>query len=85
VPVFEHSGVLVRLPDWWKRRPRPRVSVTIGSKRQKKFDSTAMLDFQVQLALGDEPSHRGRYMILQASQLLSKCRSVSVWQNNRPR
>ena len=54
MPVFEHSGVLVRLPDWWKRRPRPRVSVTIGSKRQKKFDSTAMLDFQVQLALGDE-------------------------------
>jgi non-specific serine/threonine protein kinase len=54
VPVFEESGVLVRLPDWWKKRPRPRVSVTIGSKRQKKFDSTAMLDFQVQLALGDE-------------------------------
>ena len=54
VPVFEQSGVLVRLPDWWKRRPRPRVSVTIGSNRQKKFDSTAMLDFQVQFALGDE-------------------------------
>ncbi|MBU4399968.1 MAG: DEAD/DEAH box helicase, partial [Planctomycetes bacterium] len=54
VPVFEQSGVLVRLPDWWKKRPRPRVSVTIGSKRQKKFDSTAMLDFRVQLALGDE-------------------------------
>ena len=24
VPVLEESGVLVRLPDWWKKRPRPR-------------------------------------------------------------
>ncbi len=54
VPVFEESGVLVRLPDWWKKRPRPRVGVTIGSKRQKKFDTQGMLDFNVQLALGDQ-------------------------------
>ena len=54
VPVFEESGILVRLPDWWKKRPRPRVSVTIGQKRQKNFDSQGMLDFQVHLALGDQ-------------------------------
>ena len=54
VPVFEESGVLVRLPDWWKKRSRPRVSVTIGEKRQKKFDADAMLDFSVHLALGDQ-------------------------------
>jgi len=54
VPVFEESGVLVRLPDWWKKRPRPRVSVTIGSVQKSKFDASAMLDFQVRPALGDE-------------------------------
>ncbi len=54
VPVFEQSGVLVRLPDWWKKRARPRVGVTIGDKRQKKFDAQGMLDFQVHLALGDQ-------------------------------
>jgi len=54
VPVFEESGVLVRLPDWWKKRPRPRVTVKIGDQRQKKFDARAMLDFKVQLALGDQ-------------------------------
>ncbi len=54
VPVFEESGVLVRLPDWWKKRPRPRVGITIGQQRQKKFDANAMLDFKVQLALGDQ-------------------------------
>ncbi len=54
VPLFEQSGVLVRLPDWWKKRPRPRVGVTIGDKRQKKFDANSLLDFKVQLALGDQ-------------------------------
>ena len=54
VPVFEESGVLVRLPDWWKKRPRPRVGVTIGDTRQKTFNADAMLDFKVELALGDE-------------------------------
>jgi non-specific serine/threonine protein kinase len=54
VPVFEQSGVLVRLPDWWKKRPRPRVGVSIGDQRRKKFDAEAMLDFTVHLALGDE-------------------------------
>jgi hypothetical protein len=54
VPRFEESGVLVRLPDWWKKRPRPRVGVTIGDAKQKKFDAKAMLDFKVQLALGGQ-------------------------------
>ena len=36
VPVFEESGVLVRLPDWWKKRPRPRVGMTIGNATRKR-------------------------------------------------
>lgn len=54
VPAFEESGILVRLPDWWKKRPRPRVGVTIGDVKRKQFDAQGMLDFNVQLALGDE-------------------------------
>jgi len=54
VPVFEKSGVLVRLPDWWRKRPRPRVGISIGEKRQKKFDTKGMLDFKIRLALGDQ-------------------------------
>jgi len=54
VPQLEASGLLVRLPDWWRKRPRPRVSVTIGEKRQSRFGTDAMLDFKVDLALGDQ-------------------------------
>jgi len=54
VPALEESGLTVRLPDWWRRRPRPRVAVTIGDKRPSMLGLKAMLDFSVQVALGDE-------------------------------
>ncbi len=28
VPELEESGLSVRLPNWWRKRPRPQVSVT---------------------------------------------------------
>ncbi len=51
VPSLEASGILVRFPDWWRKRPRPRVSVTIGEKKKGRFGADAMLDFKVELAL----------------------------------
>ncbi|MCX7048686.1 MAG: DEAD/DEAH box helicase [Candidatus Sumerlaeota bacterium] len=53
VSAMEESGLTVRLPDWWRRRPRPQVSVTIGSKKPSMLGLEAMLDFNVQVALGD--------------------------------
>jgi SNF2 family DNA or RNA helicase len=67
VPLFEDSGVLVRLPDWWKKRPRPRVGVTIGDTRQNKFNIGSMLDFKVQLALGDEQLSEDEWRQLMAA------------------
>jgi SNF2 Helicase protein len=55
VPALEESGVSVRLPNWWKKRPRPQVSVKIGTQTPAMFGVDAMLDFDVQMALGDEP------------------------------
>ena len=54
VPTFEDSGVLVRLPDWWRKRRRPRVAVSIGSRRTSGLAAGGLLDFEVSLALGDE-------------------------------
>ncbi len=55
VPELEESGLSVRLPDWWRKRPRPRVAVTIGDERSTTLGAGSMLDFDVQVALGDEP------------------------------
>jgi len=54
VSLFEECGILVRIPDWWRKRPRPRVAVTIGEKVASRFGAEALLDFSVDLALGDE-------------------------------
>ena len=35
IPVFEKSGLVVRVPDWWKanRPPRPVVNVKIDARK----------------------------------------------------
>jgi len=56
VPDLEASGLLVRLPDWWKkRRPRPRVKVAIGNNKGDGLGARALLDFRVQLTLDGAP------------------------------
>ena len=52
VPVFEESGLLVRLPDWWKKKNRrPQVSITIGEKKQSSLGINALLDFSLAVTL----------------------------------
>ena len=53
VPLLEESGLLVRLPDWWRKRPRPRVAITIGEKKQNRLGLDAMLDFKAEMVLGE--------------------------------
>ncbi len=52
--LYEQCGVVVRLPDWWKKRSRPRVGVTIGGSKKKDFNTDSLLDFKLDIALGDE-------------------------------
>jgi non-specific serine/threonine protein kinase len=53
IPVFEESGVVVRVPDWWaaKRPPRPQVEVTVGSRAPAGVGTDAILDFDVRVTL----------------------------------
>ena len=50
---LEESGLSVRLPNWWRQRPRPMVSVTLGARAPATLGAGAMLDFNVRIALGD--------------------------------
>ena len=54
IPQIDESGVSVRLPDWWKKRPRPKVQVTIGDNKQKALGKDALLDFNINIALNGE-------------------------------
>ena len=53
VADLEESGLSVRLPNWWQKRPRPRVAVSIGNQTVSTLGVDAMLDFDAQVALGD--------------------------------
>ena len=53
VPALEESGLTVKLPNWWKKRPRPRVAVTIGEQKGR-VGAEALLDFHMDVALGEE-------------------------------
>ncbi|MGK5093204.1 DEAD/DEAH box helicase [Deltaproteobacteria bacterium TL4] len=55
LPVFEASGIINKLPNWWKKRPRPQVSATIGTKSPgSAINASSLLNFRVQVALGEE-------------------------------
>ena len=55
VPELERSGLSVRVPNWWRKRTRPQVAVTIGTQTPARVGADAVLDFKVQVALGDSP------------------------------
>jgi hypothetical protein len=53
IPELEESGLIVRVPDWWKatRPPRPVVSVKVGEGAKSKLGIDALLDFSVGVTL----------------------------------
>lgn len=57
IPLFEESGVIVRIPDWWKsgRPPRPQVSVRVGERGPKLLGKDGLLDFNAAITLEGEP------------------------------
>ena len=54
IPLYEQCGVIARLPDWWKSRRRPQIGVTVGESRKPRLGTDSLLDFNVEIALGDE-------------------------------
>ena len=55
IPLFEASGIVVRIPDWWKpsQPTRPQVQVNIG-QRAAGLGLGAMLDFNMSISLGED-------------------------------
>ncbi|MDB6172932.1 MAG: ATP-dependent helicase [Chthoniobacteraceae bacterium] len=70
IPAFEESGLLVRVPDWWKsgRPPRPQVKVRIGEKRKSSLGLDAIMDFSVGVALDGEELSEKEWDQIMASQ-----------------
>lgn len=55
-PKLEAAGIVVRMPGSWKagRPPRPKISASVGHGVLSLLGKDALLDFQVNLTLGEE-------------------------------
>lgn len=54
IPLYEDCGLLSLLPNWWKKRSRPRVSVSLDQKRGSGLGAKSLLQFRMGIALGEE-------------------------------
>lgn len=55
IPLYEESGVLCRMPNWWKSKSNsPKLTVSIGNKEPSRVGFSAIVDFTPSLSLGDE-------------------------------
>ncbi len=66
VPAFESAGIVVRVPDWWKKRSRVGVEVHLGGRKPAGLGLDALVDFDVHLALDGEPLTEKEYTALAA-------------------
>jgi non-specific serine/threonine protein kinase len=83
VDRYQQAGVVVRLPDWWsaRNRPRPVVSVSVGGRAPSRLGMDALLDFDVALTLdGEKLTQKETRALLASSQglVLIKGRWVEV-------
>jgi len=80
-PQMEEAGVVVRVPNWWavRRKPRPKVQVKLGSKPASQVGLDAMLEFRVDMAIDGEPlTEEERDQLLNGTEGLSLLRGKWV-------
>ena len=54
--TFEHSGIICRIPDWWKKKDsKPIVRISIGTNEPSFVGMNSLLDFQADILIGDDP------------------------------
>ncbi len=73
IPLYEQSGILCRIPNWWKGKgAKISVQVTIGEKPPATVGMASLLDFRPRLMLGDtEISAEEARRLLQQSEGLA--------------
>ncbi len=73
VSIYEDCGILCRIPNWWKGKPsRVGINISVGDAKPSLVGMDAILNFKVQLALGDtEISPEEAKRLLQESEGLA--------------
>jgi len=82
IPLYESTGVLCRIPDWWRQRSSgAKLNISMGDRKPSLAGLDAIMDFHPAILLGDmEISEEQAREILQESEGLAfiKNRWVAV-------
>lgn len=54
IPLYEDSGILCRIPDWWKKKTNAlKMNISVGEKTPSMMGLDTLLNFEPKLAFGD--------------------------------
>ena len=53
VPLYEECGIVCRIPDFWKRKAKPKLSLSLGSKEPSALGLQSLIAFSPSVYLGD--------------------------------
>jgi non-specific serine/threonine protein kinase len=53
VPLYEACGIICRIPDFWKRKAKSRLSLAIGSKEPSVLGMQSLIAFSPSVYFGD--------------------------------
>ncbi len=77
VPIYEESGILCRIPNWWKgNKSRVRLNFSVGDSKPSFVGMDAILNFNARLFLGDTQISEK-----EARQLLSESEGLAFIKN----
>ena len=54
IPQLETAGLMVKCPNWWKKRSKPKVQVSIGNQKSTLLSANSLLNFNVTIAMDGE-------------------------------
>jgi non-specific serine/threonine protein kinase len=53
VPLYEACGIICRIPDFWKRKAKSRLSLSLGSKEPSALGMQSLIAFSPSVYFGD--------------------------------
>jgi len=53
VPLYEECGIICRIPDFWKRKAKSRLSLSVGSKEPSALGLQSLVAFSPSVYFGD--------------------------------
>lgn len=86
IPIFEASGITIRVPNWWNvsKPPRPTINVTIGKQNVSQVGLDALLDFDLNFSLptGEQLTEKEFKQILNSTDQLVQIKGQWVLLDN---